>query len=163
MDLNTTLRFPADPVTVFTMLVDPDYVGRKAEAANAIRHEVSVERDGDRATIHLVRVMPPDVPDFVRKFVGDTIELDQTDVWGPAAADGSRDGTISIDMRGAPVTLRGAMRLTSEGTAGAILSLSSTIKASIPLVGGRVEKAVHDALMSAAGREEQVGHEWLAP
>lgn len=161
MDLNTTLRFPAEPVTVFEMLVDPGYIGRKAEAANAVRHEVSVERDGDRATIHLLRVMPPDVPDFVRRFVGDTIDLDQTDVWEPAAADGSREGTISIDMRGAPVTLRGTLRLAPEGN-GSVATVSGTIKASIPLMGGKVESAVHDALMSAARREEEVGRVWLS-
>lgn len=161
MDLNTTLRFPADPGTVFEMLVDPDYVGRKALAANAIRHEVSVQRDGDSATIWLLRVMPPDVPDFVRRFVGETIDLEQTDVWEPAAADGSRDGTISIDMRDAPVRLRGTMRLKPEG-ADTVSHLSGTIKASIPLVGGRVESAVHDALLSAARREEEVGRQWLA-
>lgn len=162
MDLNTTLRFPADPVTVFTMLIDPEYVGRKAQAANAVRHEVSVQRDGDRATIHLLRVMPPDVPDFVRKFVGETIELDQTDVWEPAAADGSRDGTISIDMRGAPVTLRGTMLLAPDRT-GTVVTVSGKLKASVPLVGGKVERAVHDALITAAGREEEVGRAWLAP
>lgn len=162
MDLNTTLRFPAEPVTVFEMLIDPGYIAGKAEAANAIRHEVSVERDGERATIRLLRVMPPDVPDFVRRLVGETIDLDQTDVWNAAEADGSRDGTISIDMRDAPVTLRGTMRLAPDGTVGAALDLSGTIKASVPLVGGKVERAVHDALMSAARREEEVGRDWLA-
>ncbi len=161
MDLNTTLRFPADPGTVFEMLVDPDYVGRKAQAANAIRHEVSVQRDGDSAKIWLLRVMPPDVPDFVRRFVGDTIDLEQTDVWGPATADGSRDGTISIDMREAPVRLRGTMILAPDG-GGTLTEVSGTIKASIPLIGGKVESAVHDALISAARREEEVGRQWLA-
>lgn len=161
MDLNTTLRFPADPGTVFEMLVDPDYVGRKAQAANAIRHEVSVQRDGDSAKIWLLRVMPPDVPDFVRRFVGDTIDLEQTDEWGPATADGSRDGTISIDMREAPVRLRGTMILAPDG-GGTLTEVSGTIKASIPLIGGKVESAVHDALISAARREEEVGRQWLA-
>lgn len=161
MDLNTTLRFPADPGTVFEMLVDPDYVGRKAAAANAIRHEVSVQRDGDSAKIWLLRVMPPDVPDFVRRFVGDTIDLEQTDVWGPAASDGSRDGTISIDMREAPVRLRGTMILVPDGRA-TRTEVSGTIKASIPLIGGKVESAVHDALILAASREEEVGRQWLA-
>ena len=160
MDLNTTLRFPADPGTVFEMLADPEFLGRKAKAANAIRHEASVERDGDRVMIRLLRVMPPDVPDFVRKFVGETIDLQQTDIWEPAAADGSRDGTISIDMRGAPVTLRGTMRLAPDG-ASTVARISGKIKASVPFVGGKIEEAVHEGLMSAARREEEVGREWL--
>jgi len=160
MDLNTTLRFPADPGTVFEMLTDTDFLGRKAKAANAIRHEASVNRDGDRVTIRLLRVMPPDVPDFVRRFVGESIDLEQTDVWEPPTADGSRQGTISIDMRGAPVTLRGTMRLTPDGTS-TVVRISGKVKASVPFVGGKIEAAVHDGLIEAARREEEVGREWL--
>ena len=160
MDLRTQLRFDADPATVFAMLTDEEYIGRKARAANAIRHEVSVIRDGDQVTIRLLRVMPPDVPDFVRRFVGDTIDLQQTDGWEPAAPDGSRTGTIAIDLVGAPVTLRGTLSLTSDGT-GSVMSIAGKIKASVPLVGGKIEQAVHGGLMEAARREEQVGKEWL--
>src|SRR5690606_37408096 len=98
MDLRTQLRFDADPATVFEMFTHEEYLARKTRAANAVRHEARVTRNGDRVTVRLLRVMPPDVPDFVRKFVGDTIDLDQTDVWEPAAPDGSRRGTVSIDM-----------------------------------------------------------------
>lgn len=161
MDLRTQLRFDADPATVFAMLTDEEYLGRKAKAANAMRHESTVTRAGDQVTIRLLRVMPPDVPDFVRKFVGDTIDLDQTDVWEPAAPDGSRHGIISIDMVGAPVTLRGTMRLEPDGS-GTVTTIEGKIKASVPFVGGRIEQAVHGGLIEAAKREEQVGRAWLA-
>lgn len=160
MDLRTQLRFDADPATVFDMLTDEEYLGRKAKAANAIRHEATVTRAGDQVTIRLLRVMPPDVPDFVRKFVGDTIDLDQTDVWEPPAPDGSRNGTISIDMVGAPVTLRGTMRLQPDG-AGSVTTIDGKIKASVPFVAGRIEQAVYGGLLEAAKREEQVGRAWL--
>lgn len=161
MDLRTELHYNADPGTVFTMLTDPEYLGRKAVAANAIRHEASVSHDGDQVTIRLLRVMPPDVPDFVRRFVGDTIDLDQTDVWEPAGPDGSRDGTVAIDMKGAPVTLRGTMRLAPDGR-GTVATVNAKIKASVPFVGGKIEESVHGGLLEAAKREEHVGHEWLA-
>jgi hypothetical protein len=161
MDLRTELHFDADPATVFAMLTDEEYIGRKVRAANAIRHEASVARDGDQVTIRLLRVMPPDVPDFVRRFIGDTIDLQQTDVWGPAAPDGSRTGTISIDMAGAPVALRGTLRLGPDGT-GSVTSVDGRIKASVPFVGGKIEQAVYDGLMVAAKREEEVGREWLS-
>ncbi|HEX5995413.1 MAG TPA: DUF2505 domain-containing protein [Jiangellales bacterium] len=162
MDLRTQLRFDADPVTVFAMLTDEEYIGRKVRAANAIRHEVSVIRNGDQVTIKLLRVMPPDVPDFVRRFVGDTIDLQQTDVWAPAAPDGTRTGTIAIDMVGAPVTLRGTLSLTPDGP-GSLTSVAGKIKASVPFVGGKIEQAVHSGLIKAAEREEQVGRDWLSP
>ncbi|MGH8823488.1 MAG: DUF2505 domain-containing protein [Jiangellaceae bacterium] len=161
MDLRTELRFDTDPVTVFAMFTDQAYLARKAEATGAVRHEASVARAGDRVTVRLLRVMPPDVPDLLRRFVGETIDLDQTDVWEPASADGSRTGSIHIDMGGAPVNLTGGMTLI--GTAGgAAATVDAKVKASIPLVGGRIEKAVHDAVVHAARIEEQVGRAWLA-
>ncbi|TDE15966.1 DUF2505 domain-containing protein [Jiangella asiatica] len=161
MDLYSELRFDADPVTVFAMLTDEAYIARKTTAAKALRHEVSVSRDGDRVTIDLKRVMPPDVPDFVRRFVGDTIDIQQRDVWEPAAPDGSRSGSIHLDMIGAPVKCTGTMSLSSNG-ASSTVTITATVKASVPLVGGKIEQAVHQGLTEAAKIEEQVGRSWLA-
>jgi hypothetical protein len=161
MDLRTELRFDSDPVTVFAMFTDEAYLAHKAEATGAVRHETEVRRDGDRVTVRLLRVMPPDVPDFLRRFVGETIDLDQTDVWEPASSDGSRTGSIRIEMGGAPVNLTGGMTLVGT-TAGTAATVDARVKASIPLVGGRIEKAVHDAVVHAARIEEEVGRAWLA-
>jgi Protein of unknown function (DUF2505) len=161
MDLRSELHYDADPATVFTMLTDQAFLARKAEATGAVRHEASVSRHGDRVTVRLLRVLPPEVPDFVRRFVGDTIDLDQVDVWEPAASDGSRTGSIRIMMAGAPVTLTGGMSLVPSGV-GTATSIDGRVKASVPLVGGKIERAVHDALVKAARIEEQVGRAWLA-
>lgn len=160
MDLLTKLRFDADPATVFAMFVDEEFIARKVRAANAINHRASVTRAGDEVTIRLLRQMPPDVPDFLRRFVGETIDLDQTDVWRPAASDGTRHGTIAIDMVGKPVTLRGTMRLERDGGV-TVTTVDAKIKASVPLVGGKIEDAIHDGLLEAAKREEEVGRAWL--
>ncbi|MFW6091996.1 MAG: DUF2505 domain-containing protein [Actinomycetota bacterium] len=161
MDLRTQLHFDADPAAVFAMLTDEDYIARKVRAANAIGHDVTVTRTGDEVTIRLLRRMPPDVPDFLRRFVGETIDLDQTDMWRAAASDGTRHGTIAIDMVGKPVTLRGTMRLERDGEA-TVTTVDATIKASVPLVGGKIEHALRDGLLVAARREEEVGRAWLA-
>jgi uncharacterized protein YndB with AHSA1/START domain len=160
MDLRTEQHYDADPSTVFAMLTDEAFLTRKAEATGALRHEGSVNRDGDRATVRLLRVMPPEVPDFVRRFIGDTIDLEQVDTWEPAGADGSRTGSIRISMGGAPVQLTGVMRLTPTET-GSRTNTDAEIKAAIPLFGGKIEQAVHDALLQAAQIEESVGRAWL--
>lgn len=161
MDVRSELRFDADPATVFAMLTDEAYVERKSLAANAIRAHATVQRSGDQVTITLTRVMPPDVPDFVRRFVGETIDITQTDVWEPAATDGSRRGTIALDLAGQPVTCRGTMALSHNG-AGTTVTINGTLKANIPLFGGKIEQAVNQGLMEAAKIEEKVGREWLA-
>jgi uncharacterized protein YndB with AHSA1/START domain len=161
MDLYSELRFDADPATVFAMLTDEAYIAKKTTAAKALRHEISVRRDGDRVTIDLLRVMPPDVPDFVRRFVGETIDIRQKDTWQPANGDGSRDGSIALEMSGAPVKANGSMRLAANGSA-TVVTIKAVLKASVPLVGGKIEQALHQGLTEAAKIEERVGRDWLA-
>jgi hypothetical protein len=160
MDLRTEHRYDADPASVFAMFTDEAFLARKAQATGALRHEGSVDHDGDRVTVRLLRVMPPEVPDFIRRFIGDTIDLDQTEVWEPAAADGSRTGSIRITMGGAPVHLTGGLRLAPTET-GSLTSVDAEIKAAIPLFGGKIEQAVHDALLQAVRIEEETGRAWL--
>lgn len=161
MDMHSELRFDADPAAVFEMLTDEKYIARKTQAANAVDHRVTVTRDGERVTIDLTRVMPPDVPDFVRKFVGNTIDIKQIDTWEGPTADGSRRGTIALEMIGAPVTCTGTMSLTPSGAATAV-TISGKLKAAVPLFGGKIEQAVHQGLMHVAKVEQRVGSEWLA-
>lgn len=161
MEMHSELRYDAAPATVFAMLTDEDYIARKTMAANAVRYDISVQRSGDEAVISLTRVMPPDVPDFVRKFVGETIDIKQTDSWGAAAADGSRQGQIDLEMAGAPVTCKGSMSLKPDGS-GTRITIDATLKAAVPLFGGRIEDAVHQGLMEVAKIEQRVGDEWLA-
>lgn len=161
MDLYSELRFDADPAAVFAMLTDEAYIEKKTMAANAIRYTASVRRDGDRVTIDLLRVMPPDVPDFVRRFVGETIDIKQRDTWGQAAVDGSREGSLALEMSGAPVRATGTMTLVRNGAA-TVLTIKGLLKASIPLVGGKIEQALHQGLTEAAKIEERVGNDWLA-
>ena len=161
MDLHTEQRYDADPTAVFAMLTDETFIGRKTAAAKALRHEATVTRANDRVTIELTRVMPPDVPDCVRRFEGQTIDIKQVDDWGPAAADGSRHGTITLDMVGAPVTCTGTMTLL-PGNGQTVVRITAAIKASVPLVSGKIESAVHQGLSEAAKIEEQVGRSWLA-
>jgi hypothetical protein len=47
-------------------------------------------------------------------------------------------------------------------TTGSSAIVDAKVKASIPLVGSRIEKAVHDAVVHAARVEERVGRAWLA-
>ena len=160
MDLHSELRFDADPYAVFAMLTDEAFIARKTHAANALRHEVSVRREGDRVTIDLVRVMPPDVPDFVRKFVGETIDIRQVDTWEAAEPDGSRTGHIQLDMMGAPVTCTGTMGLRRTGDV-TVVTIDGLLKASVPLFGGKIEQAVHQGLTEVAKIEQRVGNDWL--
>jgi hypothetical protein len=162
MDLRSALRYPADPAAAFAMLADPAFLERKAVATGSLTHAGSVQPSPPGgATISLMRVLPAALPDFVRSFVGDTVEIHQTDVWNAPAADGSRTGTIEANISGAPVTIRGAMALEPDGS-GTRHSITAVIKASVPLVGGKIEKTVIEIVHKAIEKEGEAGTAWLS-
>ena len=163
MRLSAEIRYDADPATVFAMLVDPDFQERKCAATGALDHEVEIEEYGDGgAAIRSDRTMPTDnVPDFVRTFVGQTLTVVQVDDWQPATGDGSRDGTIVVEIKGAPVRLAGSLTLRPDGT-GTRQTIDGDLKASVPIVGGRIEKAIEPALQAAIRVEQREGRAWLS-
>ena len=94
MKISHTVEFPAPPHEVFEMLAEPRFQEAKCGATAAIEHAVSVELSGDRTIIKTERVLPTrGLPDFAKSMVGDTLKVGETQDWGPAAADGSRQGT----------------------------------------------------------------------
>jgi len=151
------IRYPASCETVFEMLVDPQFQERVCEATGALRHEVQVERDGAAAVITTRRELPTDdIPDYARGFVGRTLDVVRVDRWEAPAADGSRAGTLTLEVQGAPIRLHGTLALRPDD-AGCEEAIAGDLKASVPLLGGKMERAAEPALMSAIRREEQVG------
>lgn len=155
--------FPASSATVFAMMSDANYVRRKAEAMGALEHDVEVTLLGTGgATITLHRTLPSMVPDFVRPFVGETIEVVQTEDWGPAHPDGSRTGQMHARIANAPVRLTGHITLAPTGPASSIHRVDADVSAKVPFVGGKIERAIGEVILMAARKEEEVGSAWLA-
>lgn len=160
MDFTGTLVYERPPADVFAMFVDPDYVRARAEAAGGTDVESEVRPAGDTIELHSARSVPPDVPAYAQSMVGDSIRITETMIWGPEA-DGRREGTFEVTFGSVPVVARGRLRLAPDG-AGAEVTLDGQIKASVPLVGRKVEQLVHDQILAALVIEQELGSSWLA-
>jgi hypothetical protein len=162
VDIDAEMHYPASPDRVMAVLSDPAFQKEKCTETGALSFDVSVTTPGDRVVLDTRRRMPVDaVPDFVRSFLGGRLEVHETQDWGPAEADGSRDGRLTVEITGAPIALNGtlAMRPTAAGTT---VTIESVLKASIPLFGGRAEQAAAGPIRAAVAKEEQLAREWLA-
>ena len=154
--------FPADADTVFAMLTDEQYVTRKATAMGALEHDVSVTAlEGGGARIRLERTLPAMVPDFVRPLVGETIRVVQTEDWGPVRPDGGRTGRMTATISAAPVSLSGELTL-EPNDGSSVHRIEAEVRARVPFVGSKIEKAIGEVILLAARKEEQVGSAWLA-
>lgn len=162
MKITQEWTYDASPEDVWAMTVDTGFQDRKCEAAGATSYETSVTEQGQDTVIVATRVMPTDnLPDQLRSLVGKSVDVTETQVWGPADADGSRTATIDVAMKGQPISLKG--KASSRVNGGQTeLKVDAELKAKIPLIGGRIEKATAPAIIEAIEAEAAAGREWLA-
>jgi hypothetical protein len=162
VQVNAQVFYPASPDLVFGMFVDRSFQERVCQATGALRYHVEIEQDAGAATITTRRELPTDqVPDYARAFIGQTLEVVRVDHWEAPDADGNRDGRVTVEITGAPIRLNGNLALRVDNDGGTKEMIAGDLKASIPLLGGKMEKAAEPALMSAIRKEEEVGLQQL--
>jgi hypothetical protein len=161
--VSSEIRYEADPGRVFSMIIDPGYQEAKCAASGSLEHEVDVSTQDDGSAVVIShRTLPTDdFPDFVRSFVGSSIRLHETQRWQAPAADGSRSGSIEVELHGAPVRFTGSVALTTDGS-GTYWPVEGELKASLPFLGGKIEKAAEPAVLAAIRIEQTTGTTWLA-
>ncbi|HEV8023739.1 MAG TPA: DUF2505 domain-containing protein [Candidatus Nanopelagicales bacterium] len=151
--------FEGDPVSVFTMLRDPEYVQAKCAATGSLETTAEVTQAGDGSvTIVSTRVLPAQVPAAAKKFVGETISATETQEWSPAGTDGSRTATVQVDFSG-PLGFTGTLRLHPAGHGTEVVT-EGIFKASVPFVGGTIESEAAKQTERYLGAEERVAAEW---
>lgn len=162
MRISKTVDYAASPAVVYAMLTDPGFQERKCVEAGALGYDVTVTPSGAGSRVTTRRDLPTaSLPDFARSLVGSTLAITETYQWGAANGDGTRGGDITVEVAGAPVALRGTMRLAPSGT-GSTFTVEGDLKASLPFVGSRIEKAAAPAVTEAMDSEYRTGRGWLA-
>lgn len=162
MRIHETIEHAATPEQVFEMICSAEYQERKCERSGALEHEVAIEVEQDARTIVTRRRLPTEgFPDIARKFVGDAVDVVETQVWALAAdPEGGRTASLQVEIPRTPVTLNGSVSLTPGG-AGTEHTVEGELKANVPFVGGKIEQAVAPVLASALRLEAKVGAQWL--
>lgn len=162
MRLSAEIRYDAAPSTVYQMISDPQFQERKLANTGALSYDVTVDSHEDGGiTVTSRRELPTDrVPDFVKGFVGQTIKVEQVEEWEAVEADGVRNGSLVADVSGMPVKFTARLSLVPSGD-GTLEVVQGDLKASVPLIGGRVEKATEPAIKAAVAAEERTGRDWL--
>lgn len=161
MRITETIDYAAAPDAVFAMMTDEAFQAQKCADAGALSHDVAVSTVGDGARIVVNRDLPTDrLPDFAKSLVGQTLSTTETWELGGAESSGGRRGTLVVEVKGAPIVLRSNVVLAPSG-AGSLITVEGELKASIPLLGGRIEKAAAPAVINALRNEQRTGSHWL--
>ena len=105
--------------------------------------------------------MNPKLPDYIQKFVGETISIRQVEEWSPAAGDGSRTARVRLTIKGQPASMDGTAAIRPAGSA-SIEVVEGDVKVAIPLLGRKIEPEIVKVIEAALRIEQRVGEEWIA-
>jgi hypothetical protein len=156
MRLHHELAYDAPPDQVRAMLTDPLFRDQVGDATGALSSSATVETDGDAVRVVVDQEQRvAGVPSFARKFVGDSTRAITTQAWQGATA------AYVVETPGKPTSISGTATLAENGT-GSTLTYDLEVKASVPLVGGKLEKLVVELTTEGFEKEQAVGAAWLA-
>lgn len=154
-------EYPARPDAVFAVMSDQEFQDAKCDATTDGSWSADVTTRADRTVITTERHLPTDgLPDVAKSFVGATLTVVEVQTWGPPDEDGGRVADLNLHVKGAPMTLRGWIRL-SPTDSGSVHELEAELRAGVPLIGGRLEKAAAEPLTTAADIETRLLHQRL--
>ena len=148
MQFNDKHSFDKPAATVIKMFSDRAYFERKYKDLGYTGIEV-IEHVADAKKFRIkVRYSAPNsapVPDFAKKFLGQTNVVTQSDTWDLD----KKTGRLEAEIRGVPVKVSADMTLRDEG-AGSANSLKWNLSCGIPLIGGKLEQIVGSDIQSKA-------------
>jgi hypothetical protein len=158
MDLHTRIDYPdATPEQVFALIVDPGFRRDVAAATQALDAQVDVRRQDDGgATVTVSRTLAATVPDFARRFVGDTLRVVQTEQWSAPDGEGGRSADVELTVQGQPARFTGRIVLAGHDEA-VHEDIRGDVRVSIPFVGKKLEAELARGIVAAAGKEQEIG------
>jgi hypothetical protein len=117
--------------------------------------------NGDTLVRVRSEIAATELPRLARRLVGRKVFVMQTRIWHPAGPDGAREADVEGGISGVPVWLTGSARIVPEGKS-TTEAFDLHVRASVPVIGNRLERVVTDAVAVGLGVKFEVAWSWLA-
>ena len=160
MKHRVVLSLPFPPDVVMRAMTSTRFHLDKVEGLGAAGCELMEEGgDAEKRFVHIRRRMPnrPAVPGALAKLLPADVVLEHRDEWNAT----TRTGDIQVRVQGAPVRMHAAASVVARG-GGSEQVFEWDIKASVPLIGGALERFVAQDLDRSIHDEAKVVRELLA-
>lgn len=160
IDESTTVNAPA--AEVFAALVSREFQAAKADRVGAVGFSMeTVESAGELTVVTRRRINSNRLPEFVKTLVDPTITVVETEHWERAGDAVPERAEFLIDIVGAPVRLRGAVRLSPQGPDLCVLAHSGEVTALVPFFRDRVAEAAADSVVETIHHEADLLLTWV--
>lgn len=161
MKLTVENQYSGTPEQTFASHIAVEAREQACQESGAVSWDVAVERKPDGGAIVTVeRVMKPQLPDYIQKFVGESISIRQVEDWSGPDADGSRTAKVRLTIKGQPATMDGTASIQPAG-AGTREVVEGEVKVAIPLLGRKIEPEIVKVIDGALRIEQRVGEDWI--
>lgn len=157
IETSTTVNHPADKV--MSALSSKEYWEYEAANLSEVPGEVN-SFSADPIEVVLFEVLPTDaLPEAVRSMVSQSLKLKRTVTFGPLE-DGTSEGEMEAEVKGAPVKFTAELVLSSDGDS-TTLTAEADIDVTIPMVGPVIEPKVADAVRDIINNENTLIDNWI--
>lgn len=163
MRLTTREELSGTVDEVHALLIDPAFQEAKCAATtnNGI-YTVDVGGGVDGHRVRTERQLPSaGLPDMARAFLGDHLTIIEALDWSAPGRDGTLASLVDIHVKGAPLTVKGTMRLEPHGNT-TIEVIEAELRAHVPFIGSKLERAAATPITAAIRIEVALLREWLA-
>jgi len=161
MKMRVEMASAATVEQTFASRVEQGVRERACRESGALSYEVLIEHAADGgARVQVQRMMAPQVPDFIRRFVGDSISISQVEQWSAPGPTGSRTAAVDVTVKGQPASMTGSMLL-SPAPDGSTELVTGEVKVAIPFLGRQIEPEIVKVIEAALRIEQRVGQDWV--
>lgn len=157
IETSTTVNLPADKV--FAALNDKAFWEYETQNLSDVPGEVASFSD-DPLEVVLYEILPTDaLPEAVRSMVSQNLKLKRTVSFG-ALEDGTANGEMYAEIKGAPVKFEAELTLIDEDGS-TTLEAEADIDVTIPMIGPVIEPKVADAVRDIITNEAALVEKWV--
>ena len=143
---------------VINVLTDPDFLVERNLALGDVESDCETEESDEEIVVRMTRQTPVELNPLLAKFFDSVQNMSMEEIWRRDGDDWT--GEYQIQIKGQPVTLSASFSLRANGK-GSRYEITHRCKAKIPLVGGKIEKAVLSQTEEGATKELELAKERL--
>jgi len=155
-DLSYVFSLPANPKSVFEMLTNPEFLNKKIALAQSGTFKLS--GDHPNLQIEVTRKVNADLPAMVRKFVGENLVVQETQIWHQPSSN-TYQATFSLKIPNAPVDISGQINV--NGSTQTQVSISAKVKVNLPIFGAAAEPNVVETIKKVLADEAKLCARWI--
>ena len=141
MRIRETFTYPnTDVESVYALVIDQTFREEAVAVVGGSDVDVTIEPSGDGHTVTVIQTQPAKVPDSIKKFIGDSVKVKQTETWKGPDGTGKRAADIRFTVIGQPADMQARAELSGDGDVSFVVE--GEVKVNVPFIGRKIEPQI---------------------